>query len=115
MFFFFLMFLKVKFVTHPFWIMLVCAYLLGQSETTLLLLCNIPPKSVPQPDVFLLPMQSVRALTSLMKIVFCLLTLVNLLKYFFSCIFVLSSLNCVIVFFILVLACNWLISYCEAC
>jgi hypothetical protein len=33
-----LMFLKAKLVAHLFWILLVCAYPLGKSETTLFLL-----------------------------------------------------------------------------
>jgi hypothetical protein len=35
---FLLMFLKAKFIAHPFWILLVCAYPEDKSETTLLLL-----------------------------------------------------------------------------
>jgi hypothetical protein len=57
-----LMFLKAKLVAHLLWILLVCSYPLGQSETTLL--CTGTPRSVPQPDVVLLPMQSLGALTS---------------------------------------------------
>jgi hypothetical protein len=66
---FLLMFLKAKLVAHPFLILLVCAYPLGLSETILLLLYTIISRSVPQPHVFLLPMQSVGASTSLIKIV----------------------------------------------
>jgi hypothetical protein len=68
--FFLLMFLKAKLVTHLFLIRLVCAYPLGMLETSLLLLYTVISRSVPQPDVFLLPMQSVGASTSLIQIVF---------------------------------------------
>jgi hypothetical protein len=61
---FLLMFLKAKLVAHLFLILLVCAYPLGLLETILLLLYTIISRSVPQPDVFLLTMQSVGALTS---------------------------------------------------
>jgi hypothetical protein len=61
------MFLKAKLIAHLFLILLVCAYPLGLSQTTLLLLYIIISRSVPQPDVFLLPMQSVGASTSLKK------------------------------------------------
>jgi hypothetical protein len=71
--FFSLMFLKAKLVAHLFLIQLVCAYPLGLSETTLVLLYTVISRSVPQPDVVLLPIQSVGALTSLTKTVFCLL------------------------------------------
>jgi hypothetical protein len=71
--FFLFMFLKAKLVAHLFFIQLVCAYPLGLSETNLLLLYTVISRSVPQPDVFLLSMQSVGASTSLIKIVFCLL------------------------------------------
>jgi hypothetical protein len=54
--FFLLMFLKAKLVAHLFLILLVCAYPLGLSETTLLLLYTVISKSVPQLDLFLLPM-----------------------------------------------------------
>jgi hypothetical protein len=61
-----LMFLKTKLVAHLFWILLVCAYPLGLSETTLLLLYTVISRSVPRPDVFLLPLPvlSIGALTS---------------------------------------------------
>jgi hypothetical protein len=38
MLFLLLMFLKAKFVAHPFWIRLVCVYPVDQSQTTLILL-----------------------------------------------------------------------------
>jgi hypothetical protein len=53
MLFFSLMFLKAKFIARPFWIRLVCAYPVDQSETTLHLLRIVISRSVPQPDVFL--------------------------------------------------------------
>jgi hypothetical protein len=93
-------------------IQLVCAYPLGLSETTLLLLYIVISSSVPQPDVFLLPMQSVRASTSLTKIVFCLLKSVSFLNknncsLFLYHLFVFNCfLWCFILFSILVLACN---------
>jgi hypothetical protein len=62
------MFLKAKLVAQLFLIQLVCVYPLSLSQTTLLLLYIIISRSVPQPDVFLLPMQSVGASTSLTKI-----------------------------------------------
>jgi hypothetical protein len=86
--FFLLMFLKAKLVAHLFLILLVCAYPLGLSETTQLLLYIVISRSVPQLDVFLLPMQSVGASTSLTKIVFCLLMSVSFLNkkiVLFSC------------------------------
>jgi hypothetical protein len=103
---------RAKLVAHLFLILLVCAYPLGLSETTLLLLHIVISRSVPQLDVFLLPVQSVGALTSLTKIVFCLLMSVSVLNqnnfslflfplFVFGCI-----LLCFILFFILVLACN---------
>jgi hypothetical protein len=67
------MFLKAKLVARLFLILSVCVYPIGASETTLLLLYIVISRSVPQPDVFLLPMQSVGASTSLIKIVFSLL------------------------------------------
>jgi hypothetical protein len=67
---FLLMFLKAKLVAHLFLIRLVCAYPLGMLETFLLLLYTVISRSVPQPDVFLLPMQSVGASTPLIQIVF---------------------------------------------
>jgi hypothetical protein len=75
-----LMFLKAKLVAHLFLILLVCAYPLGLSETMLLFYfyCIVISRSVPQPDVFLLPMQYVGELTSLIRIVFCLLISVSL-------------------------------------
>jgi hypothetical protein len=78
MLFFLFMFLKAKFVAHPFWIRLACAYPVGQSETTPHLLCIVISRSFPQPDVFLLPVQSVGALTTLTKIAFRLRILVSL-------------------------------------
>jgi hypothetical protein len=78
--FFSLMFLKAKLVAHLFLIQLVCTYPLGLSETILLLLYIVISRSVPQPDVFLLPMQSVGASTSLTKIVFRLLMSVSFLN-----------------------------------
>jgi hypothetical protein len=73
------MFLKAKLVAL-FFIQLVCAYPPGLSETTLFLLYILISRSVPQPDVFLLPMQSVGASTSSTKIVFCLLMSVSFLN-----------------------------------
>jgi hypothetical protein len=84
------MFLKAKLVAHLFCILLICAYPLGLWETTLLLLCILISRSVPQPDVFLQPVQSVGALISLVKILFCFLILVsffnknNFSLFFFS-------------------------------
>jgi hypothetical protein len=110
--FIFLMFLKAKLVAHLFFILLVCAYPLGLSQTTLLLLCILISRSVPQPDMLLLPMQSVETSTTLTKIVFCLLTSVGFLNQnncslFLHHLFVFSYiLLCFILFLILVLACN---------
>jgi hypothetical protein len=70
-----------------------------RSKTILLLLCMISSRSVLQPGVFLLPMQSVGALTSFIKIV-CLLTDISQSfqsKYLFS---FLVYLFCKIVFLI---------------
>jgi hypothetical protein len=78
--FFLLMFIKAKLVAHLFLILLVCVYTLGLSETILLLPYSVISRSVPQPDVFLLPMQSVGASTSLIKIVFGLLISVSILN-----------------------------------
>jgi hypothetical protein len=77
---------------------------------SLLLLYIVISRSVPQPDVFLLPMQSVGASTSLTKIVFCSLMSASFLNknncslflchfFVFNCI-----LLCFILFSILVLA-----------
>jgi hypothetical protein len=109
--FFLLMFLRAKLVADLFLILLVCANPLGLSETILLLLYIVISRSVPQPDVFLLPTQSVGASTSLTKSVFCLLMSVSFLNknnsvflhhfFVFNCI-----LLCFILFLILVLACN---------
>jgi hypothetical protein len=107
--FFLLIFLKAKLV---FFILLVCAYPLGLSEFTLLLLYIVISRSVSQPAVCLMPMQSVGALASLTKIVFSLLISVSFLnqnnyslflypRFVFNCI-----LLCSTVIFILVLACN---------
>jgi hypothetical protein len=74
------MLLKAKLVAHLFLIQLVFAYPQGPSETTLLLLYIVISRSVPQPDVFLLPMQSAGASTSLTKIVFCSLMSVSFLN-----------------------------------
>jgi hypothetical protein len=65
-------------------VLVECAYPPGQSETYLLLLCIVISRLVPQPNVFLLPVQSVGALTSLTKIVLCLLISVSFFqtKYF---------------------------------
>jgi hypothetical protein len=104
------MFLKAKLVAHLFLTRLVCAYPLGLSETTLLLLHSEISRSAPQPDVFLLPAQSVGASTSLTKIVFCLLMSVsfpnkNNSTLFFYHLFVFNCiLLCLILFLILVLA-----------
>jgi hypothetical protein len=128
---FFSKFLKAKLVAHLFLIQLVCAYPLDLSETTLLLLYIVISRSVPQPDVFLLPMQSVEASTSLTKIVFCKLMSVSFLNknncslffitFSFLIVFYYASffslflyhlfvfnciLLCFILFLILVLACN---------
>jgi hypothetical protein len=67
---FLLMFLKEKLVAHLFLIQLLCVYPLGLLETVLLLLYTVISRSVPEPDVFLLTMQSVGASTSLIQIVF---------------------------------------------
>jgi hypothetical protein len=75
-----LMCLKAKLVAHLFLILLVWAYPLGLSETTLLKLYIVISRSVPQPDVFLLPMKSVVASTPLTKIVFGLLMSVSFLN-----------------------------------
>jgi hypothetical protein len=110
--FFSLMFLKAKLVSHLFLIQLVCAYPLGLSESTLLLLYIVISRSVPQPDVFLLSMQFVGASTSLTKIVFCLLMSVSFVnKNNFSLfLYHLFVFNCILLsfnlFLILVLACN---------
>jgi hypothetical protein len=77
---FLLMFLEAKLVAHLFLILLVCVYPLGLSETILRSLYTVISRSVLQPDVFLLPMQSVGASTSLIKIVFVLLMLVSVLN-----------------------------------
>jgi hypothetical protein len=66
-----LMFLKAKLAVHQFWLLLFCTYPLGQSENAAFLLFVVASKSVPQSDVFLLPEQSVGALASLTKTVFC--------------------------------------------
>jgi hypothetical protein len=110
--FFLLIFLREKLIAHLLLILLVCAYPLGVSETILLLQYTVISRSVPQPDVFLLPMQSVGASTSLIKIVFGLLMSVSFLNknncslslyhlFVFNC-----FLLCFIFFSILVLACN---------
>jgi hypothetical protein len=77
---FLLMFLKAKLVAHLFLTLLVCAYPLGLLEAILLLLYTVISRSVPQPYAFLLPMQSVGASTSLIKIVFGLLISVSFLN-----------------------------------
>jgi hypothetical protein len=61
-------------------ILVICAYSLGLSETILLLPYIVVSRSVPQPEMFLLPMQSVGASTSLIKIVFGLLISVRILN-----------------------------------
>jgi hypothetical protein len=110
--FFLLMLLKAKLVAHLFLIQLVCAYPPGLSETTLLLLYTVISRSVPLPDVFLLPMQSVGASTSLTKTVFFLLTSVsflnkNICSLFLYHFFVFNCFSwCFILFSVLVLACN---------
>jgi hypothetical protein len=83
---------------HLFLIQLVCAYPPGLSETTLLLLCIVISRSVPQQDVFLLPMQSVGASTSLTKIVFGLLMSVSYLNKN-NCSLFLYHLSFLIVFY----------------
>jgi hypothetical protein len=94
-------------------ILLVCAYPPGLSETTLLSLCIVISRPVPQPDVFLLPMQSGGALTSLTKIIFGLLISVSFLNQNNCSLFLypLFVFNCILLFFfyfffILVRACN---------
>jgi hypothetical protein len=77
---FLLMFLKAKLVALLFLIRLVCAYPIGMLQTILLSMYTIISRSVPQPDVFQLPVQSVGALTSLIKIVFVLLISVSFLN-----------------------------------
>lgn len=47
---FLLIFLNAKLVSYLFWIRLVCAYQLGESET-LRSLCFVTLRPVPQPDV----------------------------------------------------------------
>jgi hypothetical protein len=105
--FFLLMFLKAKLVAHLFMIQLVCAYPVGLSETTLLLLCIVISRSVPQPDVFLLSMQSVGASTSLKKIVFCELMSVSFLNKNNYSLFLyhLFVFNCIILFHFVFRAC----------
>jgi hypothetical protein len=109
---FLLMFLKAKLVAHLFLILLVCAYPLGLSETTLPSLYTVISRSVPQPDVLLLPMQSVQASTSLTKIAFCLMMSVSFLNknncsLFLYHLFVFNCLLlCFILFSVLVPACN---------
>jgi hypothetical protein len=100
---FLLMFLKAKLVAHLFLILLVWAYPLGLSENILLLLYTVISRSVPQPDVFLLPMQSVGALTSLIQIVFVLLTSISFLNEN-NCslsLYHLFVFNCLLFYFIL--------------
>jgi hypothetical protein len=98
--FFLSMFLKAKLVANLFLIQLVCAYPPGLSETTLLLLYIVISRSVLQPDVFLLPMQSVGASTSLKKIVFCLLMSVSFLNKNNCSLFLyqLFLFNCILLF-----------------
>jgi hypothetical protein len=90
---------KGKISAYLFWVLSVYACPLAQSEATLLLLFIVISRSVSQPVVFLLPMQSVGALTSLIKITFFLLTLVsffnqNNFSLFLYLIFVLIVLLC---------------------
>jgi hypothetical protein len=95
-----LMNLKAKLVAHQFLILLVCAYPLGLLETFLLLLYTVISRSVSQLDVFLLPMQSVGASTSLIQIVFSSLMSVSFLnKNNFSLSFITFSFLIVIVFY----------------
>jgi hypothetical protein len=108
-----LMFSKEKLVAHLFLILLACAYPLGLSETILLLLYTVISRSVPQPDVFLLPMQSVGASTSLITTVFGLLISASFLNknnsslsLYHLFIYFLIVYYCFILFSILVLACN---------
>jgi hypothetical protein len=106
-----LLLLKAKLVAHLFLILLVSTYPLGLSETILLLYILIS-RSVPQPDVFHLSMQSVGASTSLTKIVFCSLMSVSFLNRnnFSLFLYHLFVFNCILLCFILllmlVLACN---------
>jgi hypothetical protein len=117
---FLLMFLKAKLVAHLFLIQLVCAYPLGLSETILLLLYIVISRSVPQLDVFLLPMQSVGASTSLIQIVLGLLMSVSFLNKNNRSLslYHLFVFNCFLLYFILfsilVRACNQLSSCCQA-
>jgi hypothetical protein len=78
---------------------------IGLLETTLLLLYIVISRSVLQPDVFLLPVHSVGASTSLTKIIFCLLMSVSFLnKNNFSLfLYHLLIFNCLFLFLILVL------------
>jgi hypothetical protein len=76
-FFLLILFSEAKLVAVLFLLQLVCAHQISLSETTLLLLCIVISRSDPQPVVFLLPMQSVGASTSLTKIVLCLLMSVS--------------------------------------
>jgi hypothetical protein len=69
MLFFSLMFLRATFLAHLFWIRFVCTYSIFTVNRNF---------KVPQPDVFLLPMQSVGTLTSLTKIIFRLRILISL-------------------------------------
>jgi hypothetical protein len=69
-------------------------------------------KAIPLQDVFLLPMQSVRTLTSLTKTIFCLCILDSLLLVFTSfCIYLFFSFLRILCF---VLACNQLSCCCQA-
>jgi hypothetical protein len=95
--------LKAKLVAHLFLILLVCAYLLGLLETILLLLYTVISRSVPRPDVFLLPMQSVGASTYLIQIVFGLLMSVSFLNKnnCFLSLYHLFVFSCFLLYFIL--------------
>jgi hypothetical protein len=98
-----LMFLKAKLAAHLFFILLVCAYPPDLSDTILLLLYIVISRSVPQPDVFLLPMQSVGASTSLIQIVFgSLMSVIFLNKNNCSlALYHLFVFNCSLLYFIL--------------
>jgi hypothetical protein len=100
---FLLMFLKAKLVAHLFLIRLVCAYPLGMLETFLILVYTVISRSVPQPEVFLLPMLSVGASISLIQIVFGSLMSVSFINKN-NCslsLYHLSIFNCFLLYFIL--------------
>jgi hypothetical protein len=76
--------LKTKLVAHLFWLPLVSMSITDYLIVTMT--CNF--KVNLQPDVFLLPLQSVEALTSFTEIAFCSLILVSFLdqnNFLFLC------------------------------